>query len=88
MMHCRCCITVLIEQTFCARAITILAQDGSSTQLIPIVFQETVTAAQADLIRQQEELEMKAAELDRKELELQNRAGGRGVPPYGETHQH
>uniref|UniRef100_A0AAY5LAH1 Secretory carrier-associated membrane protein n=1 Tax=Esox lucius TaxID=8010 RepID=A0AAY5LAH1_ESOLU len=38
--------------------------------------QETAAAAQANLLRQQEELEKKAAELDRKEKDLQNRPGG------------
>ncbi|XP_029499592.2 secretory carrier membrane protein 2, like [Oncorhynchus nerka] len=38
--------------------------------------QATAAAAQANLLRQQEELEKKAAELDRKEQELQNRPGG------------
>ncbi|KAJ8344375.1 hypothetical protein SKAU_G00317040 [Synaphobranchus kaupii] len=40
--------------------------------------QATAAAAQADLLRQQEELEKKAAELDRKEKELQSRGASTG----------
>lgn len=38
-----------------------------------LVFQVTAAAAQANLLKQQEELERKAAELDRREQELQSR---------------
>lgn len=38
-----------------------------------LLFQVTAAAAQANLLRQQEELERKAAELDRREHELQSR---------------
>lgn len=39
--------------------------------------QATAAAGQANLIKQQEELERKAAELERKEQEFQNRSAGR-----------
>ncbi|KAM4602614.1 secretory carrier membrane protein 2, like isoform 1-T2 [Polymixia lowei] len=42
--------------------------------------QATAVAAQASLVKQQEELEKKAADLDRIEQELQNRASGMGLP--------
>ena len=44
-------------------------------------------AGAASLAKQQEELEKKAAELQRKELDLQNLAAGRGLPLSGETDQ-
>lgn len=46
--------------------------------------QTTAAAGQANLIKQQEELERKAAELERKEQEFQNRSAGR-APNTGGT---
>ena len=42
-------------------------------------------AGAASLAKQQEELEKKAAELQRKELDFQNLATGSGLPLGGET---
>lgn len=42
-----------------------------------ITCQAAAAAGQANLIKQQEELERKAAELEQKEQELQNRSAGR-----------
>ncbi|CAI5783614.1 carrier-associated membrane 2 isoform X2 [Podarcis lilfordi] len=50
----------------------LLGEDGSSQGK----HQAVASAAQAGLLQQQEELERKAAELDRKERELQNSAAG------------
>lgn len=41
--------------------------------------QAAAAAAQADLLRQQEELEKKAAELDRREQQLQTRQASSGL---------
>lgn len=72
-MHCTHPLDAL--PPFCARTLH-LGSRCFVTQLFPIVHQATAAAAQANLLRQQEELEKKAAELDRKEQELQNRPGG------------
>lgn len=47
--------------------------------------QATAAAGQANLIKQQEELERKAADLERKEQEFQNRSAGRAANTGGKV---
>lgn len=48
-------------------------------------FQAAAAVAQANLLKQQEELERKAAELDRREQELQSRQTSSGLTSLGIT---
>lgn len=58
------------------------------TDSFPLLFQATAAAAQANLLKQQEELERKAAALERREQELQSRGASGLQTPLQQLHVH
>ena len=77
-----CCLrTIYVSDVSCCANVTKISCTSTTTSNASVdrsvgdspLIQVAAAAAQANLLRQQEELERKAAELDRREQELQSR---------------